>query len=167
LKLRIVLPLAAAIATLMAIAPGSSAMSGSASTTGEASSYIKVTTTPTIYWLCMPDAATIRAQWKFKATIKRRGVSRPRKVRISYKVTDVTTGTVVGSEVLYLKPTKYVKFGREMDYAVDHQMRYDFKSQYRAPNTGRMVTAKSTQFDNVPSAQFFIENGAPQCAAVG
>ncbi len=157
--------LTAAVAALLAVAPSAGAMTGSSATTGEAASYIKVTTTPTLYYLCMPTPDTIRAKWKFKAKIKRSGTGLPKKVRISYKVTDLTTGTVVGEEVLYLKPKSFSKFGSEMDYTTGHQMQYDFKSQYRAPNTGRMVTAKSKQTDTVPSAQEFVDAGAPACAA--
>jgi hypothetical protein len=165
LKSRKFVSLVAAVAALLAVAPGAGAMTGSAATTGEAASYIKVTTTPTLYFLCMPTPDTIRAQWKFKAKIKRSGTSLPKKVRVSYKVTDLTTGTLVGEEVLYLKPRSFSKFGKEMDYVTGHQMQYDFKSQYRAPNTGRMVTAKSTQTDTIPTAQEFVDAGAPACVA--
>lgn len=140
----------------------------SASSASAASSYIKVTTTLTARVdACRAAVDQVSYGLEFKAKIKRRNASKPKSVRVTFKVIDAATGTNYGTRVVTLTPkNKYRNASKSFTVPAGTSVIYDTKSVYRAPNTGRKITATGQFSDATPTvADMDAGNPAlPPCA---
>ena len=137
--------LTAALAALVALALVPSA--------GAKSSYIFVKTTPSAVDLCRPLPEQVGFRFEFKAKITRRNSKRPKNVRIQYKVTDAATGTVLTTgKVTLTARNKYKKKSAPILVPAGASLVYNFISVYNAPSSGKRVTAKGQQTDQIPTA---------------
>ncbi|MBJ7347650.1 MAG: hypothetical protein JHC87_03640 [Thermoleophilaceae bacterium] len=159
MKSRLSLAAVSVVALAAVIAPSATANSA------KTASSIIVTTTYDEINLCLSAPDVVSTDHRFKAKIKKKGTTNPKKVVVTYKVTDLTTGILVIKEKLTLKPKKYTKVGSSVLYTAGHQYQYDYVSVYRAPNTGKNVKAKSKRTDTIPSVESLAALGLPACAA--
>jgi hypothetical protein len=155
LKIRIAL-----VAAMLAVA---SAFVGT-STAGAANSSIKVTTKFEIVNFCRPVPETLNFRFYFKAKIKRKNTGLPKRVTVTYTVTDDTLGQQVLSDKVVLKPRSFEGVGAVMGYAAGHALTYKLKSVYRAPNTHKLVKATTTVTDTVPD-QAALDAASPPIPA--
>lgn len=118
-----------------------------------ASSSIKVTTKLAAATdFCRPAPDQLGYKLYFTASIKRRNTSKPKSVRVTFKVIDASTGSQYGSGVVTLTPrNKYKNYSKQIVVPAGAAIYYDLISSYRAPNTGRKVTAKAKIPDQIPT----------------
>lgn len=119
-----------------------------------ASSSIKVTTKlAAAVDFCRPSPEQLGYSLYFTASIKRKNTSLPKSVRVTFKVKDAATGSQYGSGVVTLtKKNKFKNTSKRFVVPLGAAIYYDLISSYRAPNTGKKVTAKAKIPDQVPTA---------------
>lgn len=117
-----------------------------------ASSSIKVTTKLAgIADVCRPAPDQLGYSLYFTASIKRRNSAKPKSVRVTFKVIDAATGGQYGSGVVTLTPrNKFKNFSKRFFVPAGAAIYYDLISSYRAPSSGKKVTAKAKLPDNIP-----------------
>ncbi|MGH2905724.1 MAG: hypothetical protein ACRDKI_03025 [Solirubrobacterales bacterium] len=130
------------------------------------SSSIKVTTTPAIVNLCRPAADQVRFNFEFSAKIKKRNTSNPRNVVVTYKVLDAATGAQLADGKVTLTAHNHWRKQSPAAFATAGQaLTYKLVSVFKAPNTGRKVTAKATLPDQVPTVEQMDQANAQTPAA--
>jgi hypothetical protein len=140
-----------------------------------AGSSIKVTTIPDFANICRPTPDQVRFNFEFHSKIKKKNTTNPKSVVVNYSVEDAATGSTIASGKVTLKPNNsFRKQSSAITVAADESLIYHYKATYRAPNTGKNVTAKATSTDHIPStADMDSANAAnptsppfPDCSAV-
>lgn len=143
MRIKIALLAAVVAALSLALVPTAPAASSSIRVTTKLSAAVD---------FCRPAPDQLAYKLYFTASIKRRNTSRPKSVRVTFKVKDASTGAQYGSGVVTLTPrNKYKNTSKQFQVPAGAAIYYDLISTYRAPNTGRKVKAKAKLPDNIPT----------------
>ncbi len=115
---------------------------------------------------CRLSTDQVRWNYTFKAKIKRKNSPLPKKVMIKYSVTDNSTGQVMVSQRLSLKPKKFYKIGAETQYTAGQQLSVTLDASFKSPLTGRTLRSHTVLSDSAPTVE--VMDGAatapPACA---
>jgi hypothetical protein len=120
---------------------------------GAASSSIKVTTVPSLVNFCRAAPDQLSFQFHFKAKIKRKNSGLPKRVTVTYKVRDITTGLIALEDKVTLKPKSFEKDGKVGTYLAGHDLQYELKSTFKSPNNGKKINATATIPDHIPTVE--------------
>lgn len=148
MKTRFAAAMLAAVLAATVFAPASEAASSKL--------YVKVTPGATAFCRAAPDQLTF--SYFFKAKITRRNSPNPKRVVVSYRVTDTATGAVIVSQTLVLKPSRsksrnFYKVGALTQYTAGTNLSVSVKMKFKAPNTGRTIRSSATLPDSVPTVE--------------
>lgn len=163
MKIRAHIPIIATVAALLALVPVANAATSVTATSGNAASYIKVTTSYEPINPCFTAPDNYQFTLRFKSKIKRRDTARPKRVTVTYSVDNMTTGARVKSEKVTLKPTKYRKAGTPIPMQPNTSYLLKVKAVYRAPNTGKNITARGSETFTINGADQLATLGLPAC----
>lgn len=117
-----------------------------------------VTVAPGATGFCRTAADQMKFSYDFKAKIKRKNSPNPRRVVVSYSVTDTATGAVIVSQTLVLKPSRsksrnFYKAGALTQYTAGTNLSVSIKMKFKSPNTGKTIRSSATAPDSVPTVE--------------
>jgi len=143
LKLRFALLATAVLVALGAFAPSANAITR------------KLYVTPQYGFtgFCRPAADQLMWSYTFKAKIKRKNSPLPKKVTIRYRVTDSSTGTLLRSQTLNLKPRRFYKVGLSTTYIAGTPITLTATASFKSPLTGKTLKSTTTVPDTVPTVE--------------
>lgn len=151
MKIRIALLASAVLLALGALAPSAQA----------ARSSIKVTPSFDYAGFCRPAPDQLAWSYTFKAKIKRKNSPLPKNVVIRYSVTDSSTGAVLVSQKLTLKPRSFYKVGLLTTYTAGTPITLTANASFKSPLTGRTLKSKTVFPDVVPTVEQMDAAGFP------
>ncbi len=160
MKPRIIISLIAALTVAIGVTPAASGHTADPSSTIIAS--LSVASINKCF--LAPDRA--QSNTRFSVSFRRTGnpkPKKPKKVKVSYQITDTGDGTVIASETLTLKPRKYKKVGAIAEYIADHSYQLEWKASFRLRENGKMVRGSGSSSITMPSADQLAM--LPGCAA--
>ncbi|MBI4898648.1 MAG: hypothetical protein HY827_09835 [Actinobacteria bacterium] len=157
MKTRFAVAIFATLLTVAALAPSAPA----------ATSKLYVTPYMGVVNFCRASTDQVRWSYTFKAKIKRKNSPLPKKVMIKYNVTDSSTGQVMVSQRLTLKPKKFYKIGLETQYTAGQQLSVTLDASFKSPLTGRTLRSHSVLPDSAPTVEMMdgAATAPPACAA--
>jgi hypothetical protein len=149
-KLALFFSLAVVSAALVALPATSSA------------AYVGVFVTPSATGFCTPAPGLLSYKLSFKAKVTATGTTKPKQVRIGYKVADADTGAVLRSGVLNLKKkSRYRGMSKRFTATADQRLYYYVNMRYRA--YGKQQKDKRRLNDSIPSAEKLASADIPAC----
>lgn len=149
-KLSLTLSLAAALIAIAVVPATSSA------------AFISVYVTPEATGFCTPAPAMLSYRLSFSAKVKAIGTTKPKRVRIGYKIADQDTGKVLRSGVLNLKKgSRYRGKSKRFTAVAGQRLYYYMNMSYLA--YGKKRTSKLRDTDFVPSAEALAGSDIPAC----
>lgn len=147
------------IALLTAVVAAASAVY----TPGAQSATSKLFVTPSYDFtnFCRPATDQFAWSYTFKAKIKRKNSPLPKKVTIKYRVTDSSTGALLRSQTLTLKPRSFYKVGLITTYTAGTPITLTATAIFKSPLTGKTFKSKTSVPDTVPTVEQMDAQGIP------
>lgn len=158
MKIRIALLVTAVLIAIGSTAPPADALSRK----------LIVTMQPGTTGLCRASADQIGIQFTYKAKVKRRNAPNPKKIYVSHKLTELTTGQVIQSTSLVLKPNRsksrnFYNVTPQALLTAGQNFTASYKAWYKSPFNGRKVrTQASNPLSVAPADQ--LDPTLPACA---
>lgn len=151
MKLRIALLATAVTVALGALAPTADAITR------------KLYVTPSYDFtnFCRPATDQLAWSYAFKAKIKRKNSPLPKKVTIKYSVTDSSTGGLLLSQTLTLKPRSFYKVGLQVTYTAGTPILLKATASFKSPLTGKTLKSTTSVPDTVPTVEAMDAQGIP------